>query len=347
MNDATSSFAYDSASSRAHPPQAGAALKSRRIGFLLFFASASEPSTSLLHCTAMGEPPVRAGANRVRWPYTHRMKRAFAAALLVLFALPLFGAEEKAERQRLVAELLQLLDAPSFHRLVTRSMLQRAAGSDADRAEAREYLDKVVGRVDFAKIVQEVDAPLVEKSFTSDELRDVIAFLKTKSGRKLMQIIPEMTAGAFVETSMALSHAAQQVEEESRREEKTKFPEKRTWTDIRMIATACEAYATDENHYPKASTMEELRKIVEPTYIRTLPLRDAWDHQYVYRVSADGQHYRIVSGGADGRIDPSSEMIVDIPDHAPIRANSSLDEDIIYQDGQLVQGPPSIVKDVQ
>jgi hypothetical protein len=275
------------------------------------------------------------------------MKRAFAATLLVLFALPLFGAEDKAERQRLVAELLKLLDAPSFHRLVTSSMLQRSVGSDAERAEARAYFDKVLGRVDFGKIVQDVDVPLVEKTFTNDELRDVIAFLKTKGGQKLMQIVPEMTAGAFTQTAAALSHASQEVDDERRREETAKFPEKRTCADIRTIATASEAYATDQNHYPQATTMEELRKLLEPTYVRTLPLRDSWDHEFVYRVSADGQHYRIVSGGADGRIDPSSEMIVNIPAHTPIRANQSLDEDIIYQDGEFVQAPESIVRNIR
>lgn len=274
------------------------------------------------------------------------MKRAFAATLLVLFALPLFGAEDQAERRRLVGELLKLMDAPSFHRLVTSSVMQRTGGSEAQRSEIREYFDKVLGRVDFGKIVQEVDVPLVEKTFTSDELRDVIAFLKTKSGQKLMQIVPEMTAGAFVQTAMAMTRASQEVEDEKRRDEKAKFPEKRTCADIRTIATASEAYATDENHYPKATTMDELRKLVEPMYVRTLPLRDAWDHEFVYRVSPDGQHYRIVSGGADGRIDPSSEMIVAIAAHAPIRANQSLDEDIIYQDGRFVQAPESIVKGI-
>jgi len=46
MNDAVASSLYDSASSRAHAPQAGAALKSISKGFLLVFASASAASAS-------------------------------------------------------------------------------------------------------------------------------------------------------------------------------------------------------------------------------------------------------------------------------------------------------------
>ena len=266
------------------------------------------------------------------------MKRVLAAALLVLLALPLFAAED-AERGRLVAELLKLIDAASFHRLVEARMLQRGASPGAD---APTYFDKVLGRVDFAKIVQDVDIPLVEKTFTNAELREIIAFLKTTSGQKLVQVMPEMTAEGFVQTTTAFEQAARQAEEEARKQS----PEKKAWADIRNIATACEVYATDENHYPKATTMNELRKLLEPTYIRMLPLRDPWGHEYVYRVSADGEHYRIVSAGADGRFDRSSEVIVDVPEHAPIRAAKSLDEDIIYQDGRLVQAPESIVKDM-
>jgi hypothetical protein len=48
MNAATSSSAYDSASSRAHPPQEGAALKSIRTGRAESRALASAPSTSFL-----------------------------------------------------------------------------------------------------------------------------------------------------------------------------------------------------------------------------------------------------------------------------------------------------------
>ena len=279
------------------------------------------------------------------------MKRLFAVAAILLLALPLFAADDTVERRRLVAELLKLVDAPTFHRLVMSAMLERTVpldvGTAEERAQAHKYFDQLLGRVDFAKMVQEVDVPLVEKTFTTAELRDTIAFLKTKSGQKLMRIVPEMTAGAFVETSMAIRGAAVQLQEESRKEEKTKSPWKQTMADIRAIATASEVYATDENHYPKAATMEELRKVVEPTYIRTLPLRDAWGHEYVYRVTPDGQHYRIISGGADGRVDVSSETIVNLPENTPLRTSKSLDEDIIYQDGTFLQVPEEAVRDMK
>ena len=71
MKAAISSSAYDSASSRAHAPQAGAALKSISTGFFLDSASFSAASASFFHWTNMSlssfeypsiEPEVRIGS---------------------------------------------------------------------------------------------------------------------------------------------------------------------------------------------------------------------------------------------------------------------------------------------
>jgi hypothetical protein len=53
MKEEVSSSAYDSASSRAQAPQAGAALKSTSRGFFVALASASAASASLFHCIAI------------------------------------------------------------------------------------------------------------------------------------------------------------------------------------------------------------------------------------------------------------------------------------------------------
>src|SRR3954447_24238752 len=57
MKKETSGSAYDSASSRAHAPQAGAALKSTRRGLFSAFACDRAASASLLHSTAIFVDP--------------------------------------------------------------------------------------------------------------------------------------------------------------------------------------------------------------------------------------------------------------------------------------------------
>src|SRR5215212_5240736 len=49
--------------------------------------------------------------------------------------------------------------------------------------------------------------------------------------------------------------------------------QKRSMADIRTIATAVEAYATDHNRYPPPG---ELESSVVPTYVKSLPKVDGW-----------------------------------------------------------------------
>lgn len=112
--------------------------------------------------------------------------------------------------------------------------------------------------------------------------------------------------------------------------------EKRTLYDIAAGATACEAYATDYGGYPKASTMAELRPLVSPAYIETLPLRDDWGTELRYFVSADLRHYRFVSAGPDRKFDPSSLGVGKTP---------AKSDDFVYEDGRFLQAPAWIMRE--
>lgn len=82
--------------------------------------------------------------------------------------------------------------------------------------------------------------------------------------------------------------------------------ERARWTmsDMRSIATALEAYATDHNRYPHAKSILDVAKAVQPMYIRFTPLRDAWGNDY--RVDSNAQGYRIVSCGSDSVCDENT-----------------------------------------
>ena len=106
--------------------------------------------------------------------------------------------------------------------------------------------------------------------------------------------------------------------------------ERARWTmsDFRSIATAASAYKTDHNAYPVASSMEELQKLVQPTYIKSLPTHDAWGN--AYRYSSDGKTMTIVSAGADGKFDASTWT-------TPAKWMSSFDQDAVWTDGSFVR----------
>ena len=74
--------------------------------------------------------------------------------------------------------------------------------------------------------------------------------------------------------------------------------------DLRTVATALEAYATDHNRYPEATDVSSLNSALVPTYVRVVPGNDGWAHAMRYSAwSSDGARvnsYAVASGGKDG-----------------------------------------------
>ena len=58
--------------------------------------------------------------------------------------------------------------------------------------------------------------------------------------------------------------------------------------EIRVIKTAVEGYAGVHNQWPAAKNMEELRSLVQPDFIKTLPMVDAWGTPFIYEVDGKG-----------------------------------------------------------
>src|SRR6266566_4466597 len=82
--------------------------------------------------------------------------------------------------------------------------------------------------------------------------------------------------------------------------------QKRTMADMRSIATAWEARATEVSSYsvgPGAVSYQALSAALVPKYIPTLPGRDGWGHPFDF--AAGDQQYTIRSRGRDDRVDTS------------------------------------------
>ena len=106
--------------------------------------------------------------------------------------------------------------------------------------------------------------------------------------------------------------------------------ERARWTmsDFRSVATAAQAYKTDHNAYPAATSIEELQKLVQPAYIKSLPLHDAWGNPLRY--SSDGKTMMIVSAGADGKFKESTWTTA-------AKWMPSFDEDAVWTDGSFTR----------
>jgi type II secretion system protein G len=124
--------------------------------------------------------------------------------------------------------------------------------------------------------------------------------------------------------------------------------QKRTMADLRTIATAWEARATDTNKYSAAGAVSlpgttiantDMSGILAPTYIKVLPPLDGWGNPWEYRadqaLSATGtaaQAYAILSYGRDGKPEGTRNG----------GPTTNFDCDIIYSGGGFLQYPEGV-----
>jgi general secretion pathway protein G len=124
--------------------------------------------------------------------------------------------------------------------------------------------------------------------------------------------------------------------------------QKRTMADMRTIATAWEARATDVNKYNAAGAltmpakdagMDNLTSYLSPTYVKTFPQKDGWGNPWGFYIDQDwgsataAQVYAIASGGKDGSIQKSAETG---------GATTQFDCDIVYTNGTFSQYPEGV-----
>ncbi len=155
----------------------------------------------------------------------------------------------------------------------------------------------------------------LDHNLTEAQANEATRFFTSPTGRQFLAAMNQVNSKDVAALTEAIARAKA----------------KRTAADIRSLATALEARATDENSYPSVKTLDEIEKLVSPTYIRTIPRRDGWDHEYVYIGSA--MHYRLISAGPDGKVSAASRNP---------SAKSGFGDDIVYEDGEFLAVPDDL-----
>lgn len=108
--------------------------------------------------------------------------------------------------------------------------------------------------------------------------------------------------------------------------------QKRTMSDLRSIGLAIEAYSTDNSNYPIASDIATLKAALDPVYMRGMPVKDGWEHDFVVSVAA--VEYTVGSQGKDGAGGLAACAA------APLCRY--LDDAIIFANGSFLQYPDSM-----
>jgi type II secretion system protein G len=117
--------------------------------------------------------------------------------------------------------------------------------------------------------------------------------------------------------------------------------QKRSMADMRTIATAWEARATDVNKYTAAGAFLPTNTIAQgtmdtmlaPTYMKALVKNDGWGNPFVYATDPLGQQYSITSFGHDGAAGTAPTATT---------TTTNFDCDIIYSQGQFLQYPEGV-----
>ena len=120
--------------------------------------------------------------------------------------------------------------------------------------------------------------------------------------------------------------------------------QKRTMADLRNIATAWEARATDTNTYDLAGLTWPayntditadggLQEKLQPTYMKKVPSLDAWNKEFKYGVATSGESYSLASAGKDKTFQSVTS--------GPL-ATTDFDCDIVFSDGNFVAYPEGV-----
>jgi len=117
---------------------------------------------------------------------------------------------------------------------------------------------------------------------------------------------------------------------------KKKSEQKITLGDMKTIGTAIESYMIDNGHAPQVESMEELKKLLEPFYIKTLPLDDGWgfEFHYIHGTGEQQDTYFLGSGGKDGLFEGFDQAGFYVA-----AGPGDFAKDIIFSNGMFVYGP--------
>lgn len=129
------------------------------------------------------------------------------------------------EKRALIKELLeitetsknaeQIMDAMVRAELpkLASAILQKDPSLDSDRPEAQKqfseivsrmaikYRDRVIKKIDVNQLIEQVSYPIYDKYFTTAELRNIVEFYKSPTGKKAIAVLPQIVGDSMKSTN--------------------------------------------------------------------------------------------------------------------------------------------------
>jgi type II secretion system (T2SS) protein G len=123
-----------------------------------------------------------------------------------------------------------------------------------------------------------------------------------------------------------------------------KSNQRKTMAGMLTISMALEAYEADKKVYPveaKGRASSLISKL-EPTYMKKLPLYDAWGNALLYYCANPKGPYWLISLGKDARQQPDIYDRSGIPNAAADGATKDFEDDLILSNGEFLRADPEL-----
>jgi hypothetical protein len=111
------------------------------------------------------------------------------------------GMAEQMRDQQAVVELMQM--QPSYHEMMEWATSEQADLPETDRqlvlarledfdAFAERFQARFNQQLNFSAIIETIYPPIYDKTFSEEELRQMVAFYRTPIGRKSIEVMPTL-----------------------------------------------------------------------------------------------------------------------------------------------------------
>ncbi len=103
-----------------------------------------------------------------------------------------------------------------------RPLVQQLVAESAQRS-ARRFKELFNQRINYAQMVEEVSYQVYDKYYTTEELKDLVAFYRTPTGQKTIKVMPQLFSESMSLTSARLMPLVQPLMREVMDEEMKKL----------------------------------------------------------------------------------------------------------------------------
>lgn len=186
--------------------------------------------------------------------YQRTLKSALILSLLIigLAATAVAQGTISAEKRALIKEMIVVTDVQKAS-----DMMMKAVGDQLERDTPRRIADSVNEmpdltpqerekmiremtedsarftkrfreliheKLDWTQLVEQLMYPIVDKYYTEDDLKNLIAFYKSPTGKKVLQVMPQMMTDIMVRSNELIKPKFDEISKQILDEEKKRLP---------------------------------------------------------------------------------------------------------------------------